>query len=92
MRSGLKKETIMDPTEGIRREMTRDINAKQAEREAMEKEHGKVWDTQELQRDFEVLGFLAPFVAVIRKSDGVKGSLMFQHAPRYYYGFQPDSR
>jgi len=51
-----------------------------------------VWDTQELQRDFDVLGFMAPFVVVTRKADGKKGSLTFQHSPRFYYGFQADRR
>ena len=52
----------------------------------------KRWDTQELARDFEVIGFLAPFVAVRRKSDGVKGSLEFTHYPRWYFNFVEDSR
>lgn len=48
------------------------------------------WDTAELQRDFEVIGFQAPFVVVKRKSDGVMGSLQFRHAPRVYFDFQVD--
>jgi hypothetical protein len=36
-----------------------------------------------------VIGFLAPFVVVRRKIDGVKGSLEFQHHPRFYFGFSP---
>jgi hypothetical protein len=44
--------------------------------------------TAEMQRYYEVLGFAAPFVVVIRKSDRVKGTLMFNHDPRYYYDFQ----
>jgi hypothetical protein len=28
-------------------------------------------------------------VVVRRRSDGVKGSLYFQHNPRFYYGFEP---
>ena len=51
---------------------------------------GQEWDTQELQRDFEVLGFAAPFVVVRRKSDGVRGMLEFKHSPRVYFGFQPE--
>ncbi len=81
---------MTDSTEPIRRAMTAEINSKQAEREKLESEHGQVWDTQELQADFDVIGFLAPFISVRRKSDGVKGSLMFQHAPRYYFNFQAD--
>lgn len=51
----------------------------------------KTWDTTELQQDFEVLGFSAPFVAVRRRSDGVKGLLEFKHNPRVYFGFRPES-
>lgn len=48
---------------------------------------GPTWDTQELQRDFEVLGFAAPFVVVRRRSDGAKGSLEFTHSPRVYFNW-----
>ena len=76
-----------DPTEGIRRQLVAEINANPGSRETLEAKHGQVWDTQELTRDFEVLGFMAPFI--IRKSDGVKGAMEFQHDPRFYYGFRP---
>lgn len=79
---------MTDVTESFRRELVAKINAEQSSREAMEAEHGQCWDTQELQRDFEVTGFMAPYVLVRRKSDGRKGSLMFQHSPRVYYSFQ----
>ena len=49
----------------------------------------KTWDTKALQEDFEVLGFQAPFVVVIRKADRVKGSLEFTHMPRVYFNFSP---
>lgn len=58
------------------------------EREEIEKEVGQVWDTKQLQEDFSVKGFQAPYVVVTRKSDGVVGSLEFQHMPRYYWGFK----
>jgi hypothetical protein len=45
------------------------------------------WDTETLQRDFEVLGFMAPYVLVRRKSDRVKGLLQFAHSPRVYWDF-----
>ena len=45
------------------------------------------WNTQELQEDFTVSAFLAPFVSVTRKSDGVKGTLEFTHKPRKYFNF-----
>ncbi len=48
------------------------------------------WDTEALQRDFEVVGFMAPFVVVRRRADGVRGSLLFRHSPRVYYSFEAD--
>ena len=63
---------------------------KDQERERLEKIYGQVWNTQELGRDFQVLGFAAPFVVVSRKSDGKKGSLEFQHMPRFYFNFVED--
>ena len=48
------------------------------------------WSTEELIEDFEVIGFLAPFVVVRRKSDSVKGSLEFTHMPRKYFNWKED--
>lgn len=81
---------MSDPTEAIRRQQVAEINADPDSREALEAKHGEVWDTQELRRDFEVLGFAAPLVVVRRRCDGVKGSLYFQHNPRFYFDFQAD--
>ena len=83
---------MADTSEDYRRSLQAEINAKKEERQAIESAHGKAWDTEELQRDFEVVGFGAPFVVVVRKSDGQRGSLEFQHRPRFYYGFVPDRR
>ena len=53
---------------------------------------GQTWTTEELQADFEVRGFLAPYVVVRRKADGLVGSLMFRHSPRLYFGWHEDVR
>lgn len=79
-----------DRTENARRELARKLNAEPGSRPALEAEHGQVWDTDELRGDFEVMGFLAPLVVVKRRTDGVVGSLFFQHCPRFYFRFQPD--
>jgi len=76
-----------DETETIRRERLAEINAKPGSREALASEYGQVWDAQELAGEFEVIGFMAPFVVVRRKVDGMKGSLEFQHNPRFYFNF-----
>ena len=78
-----------DDTEQMRRDLVRQINGNPQIRESLERAYGQVWDTDELARDFAVEGFAAPFVVVIRTTDGVKGSLQFQHSPRFYYAFQP---
>lgn len=81
--------------EFVRRQATAQINgavetdSEILERRRLEAENGQVWNTDELQRDFEVLGFGSPCVVVRRRSDGVKGSLFFQHRPRFYWGFEP---
>jgi hypothetical protein len=52
---------------------------------------GQRWTTAELQRDFEVLGFAAPFVVVKRRTDCAVGSLEFAHSPRVYFAFRPNT-
>ena len=82
-------ETKRDPTETKRRELVALINNSPQPREVIEEHYGKVWDTAQLGKDFVVQGFQAPFVVVTRKSDHQEGSLIFQHSPRFYFGFEP---
>jgi hypothetical protein len=79
---------VNDPTEQLRRERMVEIAAEVGSREALEARYGQVWDTAELTTDFEVIGFAAPLVVVLRKSDGKKGSLEFQPHPRLYFNFE----
>jgi hypothetical protein len=83
---------VNDPTEAIRRARQAEINAEPGSREALEAEHGQVWDTGQLGEQFEVVGFMAPLVVVRRRADGVKGSLEVQHSPRFYFNWQPHNR
>ena len=78
-----------DPTETARRQLLSDINHEPGSREYLEAKHGEIWSTDELSRDFEVIGFMAPLIVVVRKSDRQKGSMMFQANPRFYFGFEP---
>lgn len=87
---------MLDETENMRRELVAQTNSAvesqspDAERKRLEAQYGQVWNTQELSKDFEVIGFAAPFVVVRRRADGAKGSLQFQHSPRFYFAFQAD--
>jgi hypothetical protein len=58
-------------------------------RAGLEARHGRVWDTEELAAEFEVIGFMAPLVAVRRRADGKPGSVEFAHHPRFYFNFEP---
>jgi hypothetical protein len=79
---------MTDPTEDTRREMIATL----APVLDLLVDSGPRWDTEELQRDFEVLGFMAPFVVVRRRSDGLRGSLEFAptipDGERVYFGWR----
>ena len=78
----------MDPTEKTRKQMQDTINEEPLTKEALLAAYGQVWDTEDLRKEFDVMGFMAPFVVVRRKSDGQMGSLTFQHFPRFYFSFE----
>jgi hypothetical protein len=80
-----------DPTETIRRELCAMINGNPQTREAIQAHLGQAWDTGELTRDFEVIGFMAPLVVVRCRATGQMGSLFFQHGPpRLYFCYRED--
>ena len=76
---------MTDETESFRREM---LATGQPQRDLAQAEQR--WTTDQLREEFEVIGFLAPFVAVKRLSDGAKGSMEFSHSPRFYFNFVAD--
>ncbi len=81
----------MDTTENFRRNLVGKINNEiesndeNKERNRLSEQYGQVWDTNELSTDFEIDGFMAPYVVARRKSDNKHGTLMFQHLPRFYF-------
>jgi len=78
------------PNETLRRQLTIAVNESPRSRELLVAEFGQTWDPAQLQEDFDVIGFRAPFVVVRRRSDHQLGSLCFQHHPRFYFAFVPD--
>ena len=61
-----------------------------AERARLVSQHGDVWNSDEVQRDFEIRAFAAPYVVVRRRADGVNGTLTLQHHPRFYFNFRSE--
>lgn len=84
---------MIDSTENFRKQEVVKINSEvesmdsDSERKRLEAKYVEVWDTEEFSRDFTVTGFAAPFCIVKRKSDNKKGSIEFQHMPRFYFNF-----
>lgn len=76
-----------DPTADARAAMIPEMPAELAARVAAGE---RVWNTNEMSQEFEALGFAAPFIVVRRRADGVKGSLMFTHSPRFYFAWKQD--
>lgn len=82
---------MSDPTEPARRQRIAEINQDDNTRVELEAKHGQVWSTKELTTEFDVIGFMAPYVVASRKSSGgTKGSLEFSHSPRFYFNWMPD--
>lgn len=77
---------MKDDTEDLRRAM---IESGQPQHD-LERADQR-WNTDQLREQFEVHGFLAPFIVVTRKSDGMKGSMEFTHSPRMYFNFVADN-
>lgn len=80
---------MSDQAENARRRLVQEVN-RDAERTKLEEQYGEVLTTSEMQERYTVEGFLAPFVVCRRKSDGKRGTLMFSHSPRFYFGWKED--
>jgi hypothetical protein len=70
-----------------RRKKPRKIEKPPRTRAELEREHGRVWDVQELAHDYIVTAVINGTVVVRRKADDVVGSLHYQSNPPLYYGF-----
>lgn len=53
----------------------------------LEREFGRVWDTQELAHEFVITSIIGNTVVVRRKTDDVVGTLQHQSKPPLYFGF-----
>ena len=79
-----------DPTVELRKQRAREINSRPRNRLALHRDFGDVWTHQEMAQEFDIVLWICPLVIVIRRSDGIKGSLLYQHQPRFYFRFYPD--
>lgn len=55
-----------------------------------EKYSGEVWNDAEFNDLFGVHLFENPIVRVIRRADGVRGTVAYLHNPRLYFCFIPE--
>lgn len=75
--------------EGIK-EVARESSTPENMKAKLEEKYGvgNVFTTNEATDLFEFVGFGAPFVSVVRKSDNARGTLEFSHNPRLYFDFR----
>lgn len=60
-------------------------------RAVLQDQYGEqVWNSEELLDTFEVSHFEPPYVHVIQKADGVRGTVAFNDDPRFYFAFRPE--
>ncbi|NDC10676.1 MAG: hypothetical protein EBZ75_15330 [Oxalobacteraceae bacterium] len=60
-------------------------------RTVLQEQYGEqVWNSEQLLDMFEVSHFEPPYVHVIRKVDGVRGTVAFNDDPRFYFAFRPE--
>ena len=79
----------MDITEARQRQLITEMPRKLV----AELEAGRpVWDHVEAPEVFTFLWFAAPIVGVVKKDTGERGSIMFTHSPRYYFGWEPEGK
>lgn len=51
----------------------------------------ETWDAREFEDLFSVCIFKSPLVHVVRRKDGVRGTLAYIDNPRIYFSFMPDN-
>lgn len=76
--------------EALRKTTAQIINSNPKSREELESLFIKVYDTTEMIESFSPISFAAPFIYVVEKATGKKGTLIFQHNPRFYYSFEEE--
>jgi hypothetical protein len=80
---------IFDPTFNIRKRWNAEINARPKSRAELEEMWGAVWNHMEMRKKFNQFFFANPVLVCRRKSDGTKGTLLFQYSPRLYFRWLP---
>lgn len=60
-------------------------------RTLLERINSPVWTNDELLETFEVSHFEPPYVHVIRKDNGQRGTVLFVDSPRFYFSFATEN-
>lgn len=71
----------------LNQDLTEDEKARLIE---LQERYGQVWTLAQLREEYEIIGFMAPFVVVKNRKTGEKGSMEFVHMPRFYFNYQAD--
>jgi hypothetical protein len=66
-------------------------NANDIVADLQKKYSAETWTADEFETVFSVRVFKAPIVHVVRRRDGVSGTLAYIDTPRIYFSFVPDN-
>ena len=80
---------IFDPTFQMRQRWNEQINDRVRSRQELEEIWGQVIDHLEMRRRFNQFFFANPVLVCRRKSDGQRGTMLFQWQPRFYFRWKP---
>ena len=81
---------MIDETETIRRQMVAEINANPGAERNLKPSTARSGTRAKCRTISRCSAFSLRLSSCSRRSDGVRGSLMFQNDPRLYYGFSPE--
>lgn len=60
-------------------------------RAALETSYAPVWNEDEFAALFAAESFEPPYVHVVKRDNGERGTVMFLDAPRFYFLFNPET-
>jgi hypothetical protein len=80
---------IFDPTFKMRQRWNAQINDCVRSREDLEEIWGQAIDHMELRKSYNQFFFCNPVLVCRRKSDGQRGTLLYQYSPRLYFRWLP---
>lgn len=79
---------LTEETAEERAKLEAEVNATPCTLEELQRKYGQVWTVEQVEAQFEIEAFCPPLACATRRADGVRGTLVYQHCPRYYWSWE----